>query len=408
VAGVDVVTVPTAIRDVVTLRAAFPGGAVGQPAGRVAVADLTAALLDQGTVARDKFAVAALLEQAGAEIRFDAGTHTVDVAAKCLRDDLPLVLSLLAEQLRTPRFDPAEFAKVQRRLAGQLRRDLEEPGVRASVAFARAAFPPSHPNHRAAPEDYLADLERTTLAEVRAFHAATYGTAGARLVAVGDVDDAALDQALAQGFRDWTGGRAWTSPPPAAAPAAARVERLPLPDKTSVALLIGAPSGLRHRDEDHLAVATGTAVFGSGFFSARLLDIIRNREGLTYGIGAALGGDTHVDGAWTLQGTFGPELLARGQESTVRELRRFLTAGVTEEELANFKVTLTGSFQLGLATTEGLAGALLACLQRGYGPEWIDAYPGRVEALTAAQVNAALRRHLDPDRMITVLAGPLP
>ena len=408
VAGLDVVTVPTAIRDVVTLRAAFPGGAVGQPAGRVAVADLTAALLDQGTVARDKFAVAALLEQAGAEIRFDAGTHTVDVAAKCLRDDLPLVLSLLAEQLRTPRFDPAEFAKVQRRLAGQLRRDLEEPGVRASVAFARAAFPPSHPNHRAAPEDYLADLERTTLAEVRAFHAATYGTAGARLVAVGDVDDAALDQALAQGFRDWTGGRAWSPPPPAAAPATARVERLPLPDKTSVALLIGAPSGLRHRDEDHLAVATGTAVFGSGFFSARLLDIIRNREGLTYGIGAALGGDTHVDGAWTLQGTFGPELLARGQESTVRELRRFLTAGVTEEELANFKVTLTGSFQLGLATTEGLAGALLACLQRGYGPEWIDAYPGRVEALTAAQVNAALRRHLNPDRMITVLAGPLP
>jgi zinc protease len=408
VAGLDVVTVPTAIRDVVTLRAAFPGGAVGQPAGRVAVADLTAALLDQGTVARDKFAVAALLEQAGAEIRFDAGTHTVDVAAKCLRADLPLVVSLLAEQLRTPRFDPAEFAKVQRRLAGQLRRDLEEPGVRASVAFARAAFPPSHPNHRAAPEDYLADLERTTLAEVRAFHAATYGTAGARLVAVGDVDDAALDQALAQGFRDWTGGRAWTPPPPAAAPATARVERLPLPDKTSVALLIGAPSGLRHRDADHLAVATGTAVFGSGFFSARLLDIIRNREGLTYGIGAALGGDTHVDGAWTLQGTFGPELLARGQESTVRELRRFLTAGVTEEELANFKVTLTGSFQLGLATTEGLAGALLACLQRGYGPEWIDAYPGRVEALTAAQVNAALRRHLNPDRMITVLAGPLP
>ena len=227
-------------------------------------------------------------------------------------------------------------------------------------------------------------------------------------MAVGDVDDAALDQALATGFRDWSGGRAWTPPPPASAPATARVERLPLPDKTSVALLIGAPSGLRHRDPDHLAVATGTAVLGSGFFSARLLDIIRNREGLTYGIGAALGGDTHVDGAWTLQGTFGPELLARGQASTVRELRRFLSAGVTEEELAAFKVTLAGSFQLGLATTDGLAGALLACLQRGYGPEWIDAYPGRVEALTALEVNAALRRHLDPDRMITVLAGPLP
>ena len=408
VAGIDVVTVPTAIRDVVTLRAAFPGGAVGQPAGRHALADLTAALLDQGTATKDKFAVAALLEQAGATVSFSAGTHTVEVSAKCLRADLPLVLGLLAEQLRTPRFDPADFTKVQRQLAGQFRRELEDPGVRARLAFARTAFPPGHPNHSPAPEDYLADLERTTLAEVRAFHAAQYGPAGARLVAVGDVDDTALDQALATGFRDWSGGRAWTPPPPASAPATARVERLPLPDKTSVALLIGAPSGLRHRDPDHLAVATGTAVLGSGFFSARLLDIIRNREGLTYGIGAALSGDTHVDGAWTLQGTFGPELLARGQASTVRELRRFLSAGVTEEELAAFKVTLAGSFQLGLATTDGLAGALLACLQRGYGPEWIDAYPGRVEALTAAEVNAALRRHLDPDRMITVLAGPLP
>lgn len=408
VAGIDVVTVPTAIREVVTLRAAFPGGAVGQPTDRHALADLTAALLDQGTVTRDKFAVAALLEQAGATVTFSAGTHTVDVAAKCLRPDLPLVLGLLAEQLRAPRFDPAELAKARRQLAGQFRRELEDPGVRARLAFARAAFPPGHPNHRPAPEDYLADLERTTLEEVRAFHAAQYGPAGARLVAVGDVDDAVLDGALAEGFRGWSGGRVWTPPPPAAAPATARVERLPLPDKTSVALLIGAPSGLRHRDPAHLAVATGTAVLGSGFFSARLLDIIRNREGLTYGIGAVLGGDTHVDGAWTLQGTFGPELLARGQASTLRELRRFLADGVTTEELDAFKVTLTGSFQLGLATTDGLAGALLACLQRGYGPEWIDAYPGRVEALTAPEVNAALRRHLDPDRMITVLAGPLP
>jgi zinc protease len=81
---------------------------------------------------------------------------------------------------------------------------------------------------------------------------------------------------------------------------------------------------------------------------------------------------------------------------------------VTAEELAVFKVTLTGSYKVALSTTEELAGALLAALQRGRGPEWIDEYPRQLKALTLEDVNAAIRRHLDPDRMVTVAAGTLP
>jgi zinc protease len=408
VAGLDVVTLKTSIRDVVTLRGVVGAGDVFNPPGNSAIADLAAGLLDKGTAQQDKFAVAALLEQAGATLAFGTDAHALNFQGKCLRKDLPLVLGLLAEQLRTPRFDAEEFAKLKKQIAGRFKRQMEDTGFRADGAFARAIFPAGHPNRPPAEEKYLADLEAATLDQVKAFHAAHYGPALARLILVGDVDEAAIERAVTAAFAGWTGGRALPAAKPAPALVAARTEKVAMPGKTSVSVVIGQPSGLRARDAGYQPLHMATSVLGSGFFSARLLDIIRNQEGLTYGIVAQLGGDALADGSWAIQATFSPELLDKGLVSTLRELRRLHATGVTAEELKNFKVTLTGSYQVTLATTGGLASAINAALQRGHGPEWIDEYPKRLAALTLDEVNAAIRSRLDPDRMITVLAGTLP
>ena len=408
VAGFDVVTLKTAIKDVVTIRGALGAGDVFNPPENSAIADLTAGLLDKGTRDRDQFALAGMLEQAGATIGFNASSHTVNFAAKCLRRDLPLVLSLLAEQLRAPRFDPAEFAKLKQQIAGRYQQQREDPDFRAHSMFARAIFPAGHPNCPPTDEKYLADLEAATLDQVKAFHAACYGTASARLVAVGDIDDVVIDRAIAEHFANWKVGRAMPVSAPAPALTSARAETLNLPGKSSVSVVLGQPSRLRYGDSDYQALNLATAVLGSGFFSARLLDIVRTREGLTYNITAGLGADTYTDGAWAVQAGFAPELLEQGTAATLRELRRFHADGVTAEELAMFKITLTGSYKVTLSTTEELAGALLTALQRGRGPEWIDEYPRQLQALTLDDVNAAIRRHLDPDRMVMVSAGTLP
>jgi zinc protease len=408
IAGIDVLTLKTSIRDVVTIRGVVGAGDIFNPPGNSAIADLTAGMLDQGTVRRDKFAVAEVLEQTGATLAFGTSSHTLNFSAKCLRQDLAVVLGLLAEQLRTPRFDPAEFAKLKKQLAGRHRRAMEDTDFRAAGAFARAIFPAGHPNRPPSDEQYLADLETATLDQLQAFHAANYGPVGARLVAVGDVDEAAIERTLAEAFAGWSGGRAFPDAPRAPALTAARTEKVAMPGKTSVSFLLGQPSGLRHRDADHLPFNFATSVFGSGFFTARLLDIIRNREGLTYGIGASLSADTYVDGSWSIRGTFAPELLEKGAASTWRELRRFHAEGLTADELQNFKVTLTGSYKVNLATTSGLANTLLNALQRGYAPEWVDEFPRRVLALQLTEVNATLKRFLQPDRLVTVLAGSIP
>jgi zinc protease len=406
--GIDVVSLGTGIKDVVTFRGSLNAGDIFNPPGNPAVADLAAAMLDQGTVTRDKFEVSGVLEQAGATLTFNAGSHTLTFSGKCLRADLATVLGLLVEQLRAPRFDPAEFDKVKKQVIGAYQRRMEETDFRGGNAFARAVFPKGHPNHPPADEAYLAAVEAATLAEVKAFHTATYGPQGARIVLVGDLDETVIDQTLSAATSGWTGGQLLPENPAASLPAQGRLEPVAMPGKTSVSVFIGEPSGLRHRDPDHLALSTGTAILGSGFFSARLLATVRGQEGLTYGIGAALNADTYSDGYWGISGTFAPELLARGLASTRRELERFVRDGVTAAELATFKGTIIGSYKVALSTTDGLAGALLNALQRGHELAYVDTYPDRIRRLTVEQINAAIKKHLHADRMITVTAGSVP
>jgi zinc protease len=327
---------------------------------------------------------------------------------KALRKDLPMVLGLLSEQLRTPRFDPEEFAKLKKQLAGRYKRQMEDPDFRADGAFGRAIFPVGHPNRPPEAEKYLAEIEAATLDQLKTFHAANYGPAAARLVAVGDVDHEAIDRALAEAFSGWQGGRPIPPAPKAPALTAKRIEKVNMPGKTSVSIVVGQPSGLRYNDPNYQALDMATSVLGSGFFSARLLDIIRNREGLTYGIVANLASDTYTDGAWSIEGSFAPELLEKGMASTMRELRRFHTEGLSADELKTFKTTLTGSYKVALSTTNGLAGVILNALQNGYGPEWVDDYPRRLQALTLEETNAAIKKFINPDNMVVVLAGTLP
>ena len=408
VAGIDVLSLKTSLKDVVTIRGSFPAGDVFNPAGHPAIADLTSAMLDKGTAKHDKFALSGLLEDLGAEVGFGSTAQNLAFSARCLKKDAPVVLGLLAEQLRTPAFSADEFAKLKKQLAGQYQHRLEDTNFRASQTLGRALFPEGHPNRPPESDKYLADLNAATLDDVKAFHAAHYGTARMLFVAVGDIDDAALDTAIASAFGGWTGGTPLPSAPKAAPLAAARTEKVPMPGKASVSVMIGTPTGLKFSDPDRIALAAANEIFGGGFFSSRLLAIVRAQEGLTYGIGARLAGDTYADGDWHITATFAPELLDKGVASTTRELRRFATEGVTAEELTTFKTTITGSYKIALATSAGVAGQLLATVQRSLPLAYIDEYPGKIEALTLAQVNTAVKKYVVPDKMVTVLAGTLP
>src|SRR5690606_13755413 len=104
------------------------------------------AMLDKGTQQRDKFAIAQELESVGASLSFSVSGQTLDIAGKCLRRDVPRLLALLAEQLRTPALSAEELEKLKPQLIGNQQRALESTDFQAAQAFSRAVYPPGHPN----------------------------------------------------------------------------------------------------------------------------------------------------------------------------------------------------------------------------------------------------------------------
>jgi zinc protease len=135
------------------------------------------------------------------------------------------------------------------------------------------------------------------------------------------------------------------------------------------------------------------------------MSTVRDKEGLTYNIGASMGDDSIVDGIWEVSASFAPTLLSKGVESTRREVSKWWKDGVTEQELASRKQGEIGGYFVSLSTTLGLAETILVNAQRGYDLNWLDAYPKALKALTRDQVNAAIRAHINPATMVLVEAG---
>jgi len=413
--AIDVVTYRTAVKDVVVVSAALPGGDAFAPADNAAIPTLTGMMLDRGTRAADQFTIAAQLESVGAEISFNVGTQSLEIHAKCLKKDLGLVLGLIAADLRTPAFAPTEFAKAKQQLIGMLQASLQNSEARAQQSFARAVFADGDPNHPHSIEEQISAAKSADLAAVKTFHAKTYGPAHMILVIAGDVsmDDARAP--IEKSFAGWSGGIGFLEPRPGATstPAAgnegagARDIIVALPDKASVSVVLGQATGLRYRDPDALALRIGTAVLGRGF-TGRLMRTVRDKEGLTYGIGAGVSDDSLTGGDWQLFASFAPSLLGRGIESSRRELQTWWQDGVSDAELAVRKQELTGSYFVGLSTTAGVAATVLATIERGYGLDWLDGYPVAINALTRDAVNAAIKNHLNPASMVLVEAGTLP
>ena len=405
--GIDVVALKTGVKDVVTITGSLPAGGSRNPDTNSALAKLAASMLDKGTTTHDKFAISKLLGDVGATVSFGASSNALLVNAKCLRADLPLVLGLIAEQLRSPAFAPEEFAKVKKQATGLRRRAMEDPSFISDKAFVNAIYPVGHPNHEPALPQFLADVDKATLEEVKTFYQQYYGPAAMKLVVVGDVDAAAVTSEIGKVFAGWTGGGPEPKMPKAGQTDVARDQNVFMADKASVSVLWGQATQLHYGDPDALALRLGTAALGTGF-TGRLMHNVRDLEGLTYGIYSGVTNDTYSDGDWRIGADFAPQLLEKGLASTKRQLTAWYENGITEAELAHVKGDFVGSYKIGLSTTGGMAGTILNTMNRELPLSFIDEFGSKVNAMTLAQVNGSIKKHLDPEKMVLVKAGTVP
>ena len=178
-------------------------------------------------------------------------------------------------------------------------------------------------------------------------------------------------------------------------------------DKTSTDFVVGTTLGIDRYHPDYLPLFLATHTLG-GNFSARLMQTVRVKEGLTYGINSSLSGfGNSNDGYWMVGATFSPKLLSKGESSTLREIKKWAEEGITQKELDVTKSTLVGNFQVGFDTTGGLAGGILSAAIVYNDLTYLDNYPKMIKATTLDQANSAIAKYISFDALYQVAAGTI-
>jgi predicted Zn-dependent peptidase len=163
----------------------------------------------------------------------------------------------------------------------------------------------------------------------------------------------------------------------------------------------------RDHPDWHAAHAAAFALGGN--FSSRLMRVVRDEQGLTYGIGASLHNvAVEHDGHLLIHASLSAERLDEGLAAIGDVIGGFVDAGVAPEELERVQSTLAGQHVVALATTSGIAARLLVNAERGFEVAYLDRYPDEIRSLTVQQVNDALRRYIRPGDLHTAVAGSFP
>ncbi|UGU14740.1 insulinase family protein [Sinomicrobium kalidii] len=410
VAGIDVISLKTSAKDFVSVNGSLSIGDYMESGENELIPMLTAYMLNKGTQQKNKVEFSQALEKLGVHISASASDRNIHFSFKCLKKDIPEVISLFSEALKIPLFDNNEFNLLKGQLKGNMSEQLNDPGRQARIKLLQTIYKPGHPNYARSTEESLELLDKATIEEVKAFHKKYFGTASFRLVVVGDVDEEKVHTALKNNFSNWKGGVQEDldveKTDEVMEIASRKTEKVFIPEKSSAELLIGQYTGLNEKDPDYMAFYLANSILGSGF-SGRLMATVRDNEGLTYGIGSGHNGDALTGGYWTVNGTFNPDLMDKGYESTMREINKWYADGVTRKELENIKSYLTGSYKVGMSTTRSLAGTLMNFVNKGYAPEYIYEYPSKIMEPGLDEVNKAIKKYLDPEKLVIVKAGTL-
>ncbi len=381
---------------------AYPDVAAGEDQSL----DLVNALLDKGTRYRDQFEVAAILDEIGATRAYHGGVVRTRFSGRALSGAIETLFAVFAEELRAPALDARQVDLLHGRAEARLKQSLQHTAVLAGDALSRHWFDPGHPNYAREVSTDLAIVQDADAETLRTTHAALFGPDEMIVVVVGDVKTRAARRAVKGMFDSWPRARGRpTFVRDGRSTARLAQERIYVHDKPSIDVAIGHRVGIDRLDPDFLPLMIGSFVLG-GNFSSRLMQKIRDDMGLTYGIRSGLSGvSVHYDMMWTVNVTLGRDTLDRGVEAVLKQVRKLVSRGITDEELSRAQETMIGSYLVRQDSSARLAQTILTNTERGFPIDQLSAYPRQIGAVTRKQVNQALKKHLRPKAASVVAAG---
>lgn len=388
----------------VSVRGEVRVGATHETAEQSGIAVFTGAALIRGAGPRSFQEIVAETEERGCSVNAGGGQHSSGFGGKALAEDLPLILEILADMLTRPTFPPHEVEKLRGQFLMSLRESEQETGTQASRATRTMLYPAEHPFSRLS-SGSTETVQAISRDQIAAFHT-RYHPSLTTIAVVGDVEPAAVIAELEHRFGGWRGNG---TPAPVTLPA---VPPLSGTQRRDIAMtgkvqsdLIWAVHGLSRSAPDYYAAMLANLILGQLGMGGRLGEHVREQQGMAYYCYSGMEADLGA-GPWAAAAGVSPANVERAVAAILHEIAQFLRDGPTEQELDDARAYLTGSLVLGLETSDGIAGTLLAIERYGLGLDYIDRYPAIINGVSHAQIVAAARRYLSTERYVLAVAGP--
>jgi zinc protease len=392
----------------VSVYGSLRAGSYFEPKDRPGLARITAEMLKRGTRRRGKLELAGALERVGADVEFDADAFAVRISARSMAQDFPALVSTLAEMLREPSFPEEELEKLKQQTVAAIREQQSDTRWRAYERLTQTLFDEENPFYTHAGERLFESVNSITVGDVRAFYEKFYGGRSLILAAVGGVRAREALGVMREAFKGFEGPESVDVSVRDPAPGeGARREFVIVRDKASVDVMLGSAVPLRRDAADYYAAVLANRALGESTLSSRLGLQVRDVEGLTYGIASRFRAPTLAAGPWYIAVSVNPQNVERAIDSALKVLREYVEHGIRAEELDDEKGSAVGSFKVSLSTNGGLAAALWNAEFYRLGLDYLDRYPQLIRAVTAEEVNAAVRKYFRPDHLTVVIAGDI-
>ena len=375
--------------------------------GRDAVAELAAALLLRGTQSKSRQHLQDEMQALNATINVNGGLTSVTASISTTSENVIPAMRLAAEVLREPALPESDFEQIRAQRIARLERSLTEPEALVAETLQRNLSPYPRTDVRYVPtmREEIDNLRAVSLDDVVGLHQEFYGADQGEFVAVGQFDASAVEAAAEDLFGSWKSGQPY-----------ARivndyidVERidttLETPDKENARFAAGLRLRMTDSDPDYAAMVMANYMLGGGI-TARLPDRIRNREGLSYGVGSSFSAPPEGNAAvFSVSAIANPANIARVEFSFTDELARTLRDGFSADELATAKQALLDERTGSRSSDRGLLNLMSARERWGRTLAWDADLDRALAALTVDDVNAAFRRHIDPTAISVVKGG---
>jgi zinc protease len=385
----------------VNVAMAFHFGDLQTLTGQTLTRELTHAMLGRGTTNLSRQQIddeMTRLKMTGDLLNFQATRAT-----------LPDALKLVSSVLREANFPASEFEQLKREILTDLQSKLDDPSERSRDAMLTHfnTYPTGDPRRYIPLAERIEAVKALSLAQVRDFYDRFWGTARGEIAVVGDFDPGPIEPLLVEVFGSWKSKSPYERVLNEAREVPTTRIFIDTPDKENAVYRVRIGLDLRDDDPDVPALGLATRIIGGGSgLHNRLVDRIRQKDGLSYGIGAGLlvnGRDRAA--AWGIGAIAAPQNVDRVEQEVKEELERVVRDGFTDEEIQQAKQGYRQERVLGRSEDGALAAGWLGNLDLDRTYDFSRQFERKVEALTAEQLLSAVRQYLDLAKMTIVVAG---